>query len=131
MNRRAPVLLIIQNGGESAGVPPAGVRPEESGFLTLRASGASMGYELARARRPDVIALDVDVSGGTGWAVCRLLKRDPATAAIPVIIVNTPRTTETDAHARYVGASAVFPDHAAASAWLAALRDAVARANAA
>ena len=123
---RTPVLLVIQQVGTLA--PSAGA---EEGFVTLRASNAEAGYEIARAKHPDIIALDVNVSGGAGWATCRVLKRDPMTASIPVIIVNAPGTAETAAHARYVGASAVFQEPAAVSAWLSGVRAAMARSSAA
>jgi CheY-like chemotaxis protein len=126
MISRAPILLVIQPVGGP--LPVGGV---EDGFLTLRASEAEAGYEIARTKRPDVIALDINVDGGSGWAICRLLKRDPMTASIPVIIVNAPDTAAVAAHAHYVGATAVFAEPASASGWLSAVRDAMARSSAA
>jgi hypothetical protein len=45
--------------------------------------------------RPDLILLDIMMPGMDGYEVCRHLKQDPATRAIPVIFV-TARTDETD-----------------------------------
>lgn len=43
--------------------------------------------ELARTARPDLILLDVMMPGMDGFEICRRLKADPATAAIPVIFI--------------------------------------------
>jgi putative two-component system response regulator len=41
----------------------------------------------AAAPQPDLILLDVDLPGASGFEVCQLLKEDPATARIPVIFL--------------------------------------------
>lgn len=64
-------------------------------FRVLFASDGPSGLELARTRQPDVILLDVSMTGMSGFTVCRHLKADAATAAIPVIFV-TSMTEETD-----------------------------------
>jgi CheY-like chemotaxis protein len=46
--------------------------------------------ELARTRQPSLILLDVMMPEMNGHEVCRRLKADPATAAIPVIFVTSP-----------------------------------------
>ncbi len=50
---------------------------------------------LARARKPDLILLDVMIPGIDGYQICRDLKADPDTRDIPVIFV-TSRTKATD-----------------------------------
>jgi DNA-binding response OmpR family regulator len=42
----------------------------------------------ARSSRPDVILLDVELPGIDGYAVCTLLKADPALAGIPVAFLS-------------------------------------------
>lgn len=49
---------------------------------------------LAREQQPALILLDVVMPGLGGHAVCRQLKADPVTAAIPVIFVTTRGHTE-------------------------------------
>jgi DNA-binding response OmpR family regulator len=46
------------------------------------------GLRKAREGQPDVILLDVAMPGMDGYAVCRALKADPHTAAIPVIFLS-------------------------------------------
>lgn len=46
------------------------------------------GLRRAREGQPDVILLDVTMPGMDGYSVCRQLKADPVTAAIPVIFLS-------------------------------------------
>src|SRR5205814_8803553 len=41
----------------------------------------------AIASRPDLVLLDVMLPGIDGFAVCERLKRDPATAMVPIVLV--------------------------------------------
>lgn len=54
--------------------------------LMLARSGPE-ALELASKHRPSLILLDIQMPGMDGYAVCRALKADPATEAIPVIFV--------------------------------------------
>ena len=56
-----------------------------AGHTVLRAEDAETGLTLARADHPDVILMDVQLPGMDGLAATALLKKDPATAAIPII----------------------------------------------
>ena len=49
----------------------------------------------AAAPQPDLVLLDVDMPGASGFEICQLLKDDPATARIPVIFL-TGKTEATD-----------------------------------
>jgi len=44
--------------------------------------------ELARAEKPDLILVDVDMHDMDGFEVCRRLKANPATAGIPVVFLS-------------------------------------------
>ena len=50
------------------------------------AEDGTSGLAIARALRPDLILLDIMMPGIDGWETLTRLKRDPDTAAIPVII---------------------------------------------
>jgi len=68
-------------------------------YHTLFAKDGPRALELARKEKPDLILLDVMMPDMTGHDVCRLLKADPETAAIPIIFVTalTDPANEVDA----------------------------------
>ncbi|HAT30776.1 MAG TPA: two-component system response regulator [Janthinobacterium sp.] len=59
----------------------------QDGYRLLYTKDGARALELARQERPDLILLDVMLPGMSGYEVCRHLKTDPFTAAIPVIFV--------------------------------------------
>jgi len=60
---------------------------EKDGFHIETAADGKTGLELARQLKPAVITLDVMMPSMDGWSVLTALKADPATAAIPVIML--------------------------------------------
>ncbi|MBT9493173.1 MAG: DNA-binding response regulator [Paucibacter sp.] len=61
--------------------------------LALAYDGRS-GLQRAQALRPDLILLDIGLPDIDGQALCRLLKADPLTAAIPVLFVSANNAPE-------------------------------------
>ncbi len=62
---------------------------EKSGFETLVASDGAEAIALAEAKHPDVILMDIVMPGMNGYQATRQLAQNPATAAIPIVIVTT------------------------------------------
>ena len=63
----------------------------------LTATDGYAGIELARAYQPDVILMDINLPGISGFACLKLLKDDAATARIPVLALSAnamPRDVE-------------------------------------
>ena len=60
---------------------------ERAGYRVLSAARGEVGLMLARTERPAAILLDILMPKMDGREVLRQLKADPATAAIPVIIL--------------------------------------------
>ena len=58
-----------------------------SAYKTKVANNGARGLEIATADKPDLILLDIDMPGMDGYEVCRRLKENPETAAIPVIFL--------------------------------------------
>lgn len=58
---------------------------EIAGYTVLQAGTAEDGVELAKARIPDLILMDVRLPGIDGLTATGILKRDPDTGHIPVL----------------------------------------------
>jgi PAS domain S-box-containing protein len=54
----------------------------------LAARDGNLGIELARAHRPDVILMDINLPGISGIEALRILREDPETAHIPVVALS-------------------------------------------
>ena len=57
------------------------------GYDTIEAGTAEDGIRLAGERHPDLILMDIQLPGMSGIDALRVLRANPATAAIPVIAV--------------------------------------------
>jgi twitching motility two-component system response regulator PilH len=62
---------------------------KNNGIRVIAASDGEQGMVLARSELPDLILMDVVMPGMNGFQATRRLNRDPATRAIPVIIVSS------------------------------------------
>jgi CheY-like chemotaxis protein len=54
----------------------------------LSARNGTLGIELARASRPNVILMDINLPGMSGTEAMKILHKDPATAHIPVVALS-------------------------------------------
>jgi CheY-like chemotaxis protein len=54
----------------------------------LSARDATLGIALARAHQPEVILMDINLSGLSGIEALKILREDPATAHIPVLAIS-------------------------------------------
>jgi PAS domain S-box-containing protein len=64
-------------------------RPEVS---LLAAMNGNLGFDLAREHRPDLILVDLHLPGMSGEELLGKLKTDPATSAIPVVVISADAT---------------------------------------
>ena len=58
---------------------------ESAGHAVLMAVDAEAGLALARAERPDLILMDIQLPGMDGLEATALLRQDDATRSVPVI----------------------------------------------
>ncbi len=65
------------------------------GFNVFTAGDGEDGLEKLRGEHPDLVVLDIMLPKLDGLSLCRMIRRDPATAHIPIIML-TARGTEVD-----------------------------------
>ena len=68
---------------------------KSEGFAVTTAGDGEDGLEKLRADHPDLIVLDIMLPKLDGLSLCRIVRRDPAMAHIPIIML-TARGTEVD-----------------------------------
>jgi putative two-component system response regulator len=79
-------ILLIDDDPTTLDVLNESLRPH---FRTRIATRGGKGLELATmSPLPDLVLLDLELPDMNGYQVCAALKRDPATAALPVIFLS-------------------------------------------
>ena len=86
-------LLLVDD--EKFFVDPIKFFLEKKGFDVVVAYDGMAGLIKARSENPDVIILDLMLSGFSGYQICSLLKFDIKYKDIPIIIVSA-RDTDKD-----------------------------------
>jgi len=78
------VILAVDDAPENLDI----VRNLLASRYTIKAAvNGPMALKIAEKQPPDLILLDIQMPGMDGYEVCRRLKADPATSAIPVIFL--------------------------------------------
>jgi two-component system alkaline phosphatase synthesis response regulator PhoP len=70
-------------------------RLEADGYEVVEATDGEQALDLARSARPDLLILDKVMPKLDGFEVVRALREDPATNAVPIVML-TGRTNEED-----------------------------------
>jgi two-component system cell cycle response regulator DivK len=97
-------ILVIEDN--PANMKLACLLLRNAGHLPLCAVDAETGLTLARAEHPDLILMDLQLPGMDGLAATALLKKDPATGAIPVIALTALAMKEDRERTRAAGCDA-------------------------
>ena len=80
-------ILIVEKN--SAHAKLAALTLAAAGFAVLRAGDAQEGLQLARIHQPDLVLHDSRPPGMDGLTALRLLRTDPLTQAMKVILVSS------------------------------------------
>jgi CheY-like chemotaxis protein len=67
-----------------------------AGYRVVTAAGGAAGVALARREAPALVVLDLLLPGRDGFAVVERLRADPATAAVPIVILTAKTMTAED-----------------------------------
>lgn len=78
-------ILIVDDNAQNLELLQAYL--EDLGCQIDVAHDGAEAIEIARQRVPDVMVLDVMMPRMSGFQVCEKLKKEPATAAVPIVMV--------------------------------------------
>jgi DNA-binding response OmpR family regulator len=81
----------------------------KAGFEVLAAETGARGLELIHRHAPDLILLDMGLPDVDGLSICEILRRDSATARIPIVLVTAMSGEIPRAHALGSGADHFLP----------------------
>jgi two-component system phosphate regulon response regulator PhoB len=88
-----PKILVVDDEPDALEV--LGFKLKEAGYAPIFAKDGARALTVARDERPALIVLDLMLPEIDGLEVCKILRRDPATAMIPVLML-TARAAEMD-----------------------------------
>ena len=80
-------ILIIDDEGNIADMIAAFC--QSYGFETRVLNDGVVALEVAKEFKPDLITLDLVMPGTTGFEVVEILKKDPETKNIPIIVISS------------------------------------------
>jgi DNA-binding response OmpR family regulator len=79
-------ILIVDDQPDLAGMMADML--SDAGYATRTAENGRDALADIQAERPDLVVLDVNMPGLDGFEVATMLKADPSTATIPIIMVS-------------------------------------------
>lgn len=92
-NRLMTKILVVED--EETVLETLAYNLEQEGYKVLTASDGEEALRLIRAKKPDLVVLDIMLPRLDGLAVCRLVRKDPDVAHTPIIML-TARGTQGD-----------------------------------
>ena len=92
-------------------------------YRLLEAPDGEAGIALAVAQRPDLILMDIQLPKVSGIDAMRSLRREPRTAATPIIAITSFALSGDDQRAKDAGASAYLAKPYSPRALLAKIRE--------
>jgi CheY-like chemotaxis protein len=101
-NASSRLALIVDDVADNRDLYAAAL--QLAGFRVMTAERAEEGLELAFTTPPDIIVMDHSLPGLDGCEATRLLKKDPRTKNVPVIMVTGHALTSIEELARECGA---------------------------
>jgi len=99
-----PLVLVVEDNPVNLELVSALL--EEHACETLAATTGDAALHLLRQSRPNLVLVDVQLPGMSGYEVARLIKADPALADIPVVALTAHAMAHEDVRAREAGCDA-------------------------
>jgi signal transduction histidine kinase len=90
----AGTVVVIDDDPLDLSLVEAVLAPE--GFTVLRAASGMEGVKLVRERHPGVVLLDLMMPDMDGFSVVEMLRGEPATADVPIVVLTHKELTRAD-----------------------------------
>ena len=81
-----PSILLVDDSGLFRGMAEKVERRTQCLVLSAGSGGEALG--VIRRERPDLVFLDVELSGMTGFDVCRVIKADSHFSRTPIVVIS-------------------------------------------
>jgi CheY-like chemotaxis protein len=112
----APLILVVDDNLDAREM--YAMYLEYEGFRVMEAENGHEAIEKTRTDRPSLVLMDASMPRLDGWDAVKILKSDPRTSAIPVLMLTGHAYDEHRVRAASVGADGflpkpVLPDHLA------------------
>jgi len=121
---KKPVVLAVDDTPENLDVVKGLLA---STFIVKAAVNGMMALKIVEKQPPDLILLDIRMPGMDGFEVCRTLKANEASVAIPVIFLTGESDAESEADALAAGAAGFITKPIDPDALLATIADSLKR----
>jgi two-component system, cell cycle response regulator DivK len=99
-----PLVLVVEDNPVNLELVTALL--EEQGCEVLVAITGDAALQLLSESRPDIVLLDVQLPGMSGYQVSRQIKANPALVGIPVVVLTAHAMADEDVRARDAGCDA-------------------------
>jgi two-component system cell cycle response regulator len=99
-----PRVLLVDDSASARAL--LGLRLRDKGYEVVEVATAAEAAELAIESQPDAVVTDLWMPGISGLQLCRLLRADPATAHVPVVLLTASDDRRSRFWARNAGATA-------------------------
>ena len=90
-----PVILVVDDNADLRDL--VSVKLYQSGYDVKTATNGWDAMRAAESSHPDLVVLDIMMPGPSGLEVCRQLRANPQTTAIPIVLVTGLDTPALDA----------------------------------
>jgi len=104
--RATPKVLLVDDDATTRNLISHFLRKED--FTVEKAAGGGDGLARAKSGRPDLLIVDAAAPGMNGFELLSLLKKDPETSGIPVLILSSLDEEETIVQSLAEGANYII-----------------------
>ncbi len=96
-----PRILVVEDNEENR--DSLSRRLQRRGFEVLLAADGKLGVAAAKAEKPDLVLMDMNMPEVDGWEATRQIKAEPDIANVPVIALTAHAMTGDREHALQAG----------------------------